>query len=281
MGITHILDNSTIDSYRKYIPYDLAPLLEEETTVVFGIYNEEPAGVAIIEENDGCSLRYIFIEEDLRQSGIGTQAVREILFCMHFCMQRQLKVRIVPRRNPELYSILMEYSPAVEHSETGYLDFTAGAVKAAKRLQMSTKNVIPLKNCLDRELTALKNLFESKHIKYMPADFRDEDYDEEVSCVYMENNKAVAVLLAKKDTNRICVDYMASLAVDKTAIIKMMAYGISKISELYGDDYDIHAAVVNENLTTILEIVLEVDIDRQETLIIDLSFIDHMLLEEV
>lgn len=281
MGRTLVLDDSTIDKYRGFIPYDLAPLLQEEGTVVFGINYEVPIGVAILEDNGGGLLRYIYILEEYRGIGLGTEAVREILFCMHFCMQDQIRVRIVPGRCPQLYSILKTYNPQVQQDEIGYLDFRAGDTKSAKRLQMSTANVVQLNNCLEREIYELKNLFESKQIRYMPSKFEMKDYEQRVSCVYMENHKAVALLLAKRTDQGMFVDYMASLAKDKTAIIKMMAYGISKTCELYGNDCMIHAAIVNENLTTILEIVLEKDIERQETLTVDLSFIDRLLIEEM
>lgn len=281
MAVAFILDENTLDAYKKFIPYNLAYLTQDKTSVIFGIFFDEPVGIAIIEENEGCYLRYMYILEQYRNIGLGSRAFREIAFCMHFCNQREINVNLAPKHNPQLYSILKEYNPKIEYGETGYLDFSVDEVKKAQRLQLSTQNVIPFKNCLDRELLELKNQFVIKQTNYMPVDFSRSRYDQNLSCVYMENNKAVAVILARKESEGVFVDFMASFAKDILAIIKMMAYGISVIDKLYGGDCRVYAAIANENLTTILEIVLETEIDRQEKLTVDLSFIDQLLIEEL
>lgn len=270
-------DNKSIKEYMRYVPLEQAQKVGFMIdTSVYAIEEDDvPAGAVLVKQvKDTLVIKSIEADEDRDSISFYSEVISELSYIAHEQGCEYISAKVIPTRSSNLYRTLNAHNNTKKLEEVGYLEFKLGSVKNAKRLQVKSKSTIPLSYCFPNEI---KEFMNRPGNVYADSNFDRSIYDEDVSCVFLENKKPAAVLLVRKiDDTTLGITRLISLAKDKTAILYLMAFSIKAAIKKYGKDTTVKTAVANERLTPILEIVLDLEIERREEITISLDFIRDM-----
>lgn len=242
-----------------------------ENYLLFGLYEEDDIiGVSVIQrKSKKVIIEYIYIKEESFNDDTFSELINEISYESFMDGYEILEWNFIERESSALLEMFNRYGFKIENGSGAMFEFK---IKDLNINRNTYKNVVSLK---DADEILIKNLCKiiverGEDIVEMPVN--KEMYDDECSVVYMDDNKAGAMLLLQeKDNGNLVIPYMFSCSSNAMAIVDMMIFIYQRAKEKYDENTVCTTYIPDLILMKIIEKIIGIESIKSKKAVFDLN----------
>jgi len=270
------IDENSISSFISFFPLGiLDEFIENEHVELFGIVNgrEAVGGIAVRNEFPTVHLLWIYTMEDMVKRGVDTDALLDLFFVLYRQGYGDVRVVIDPETDPGIEQSLRRFKFVYRLLGRGSYISTLGEIRKNKTLKKTSSQVVSLAETTARVFNRIVDRIESSGGNLLGEGLSRRYFNEELSSIYIEGDKATGLLLVKQDDENVYrISFMYSESENILAPVEMIRHTFER-ADSYGDDTVVKFDLINENLIEFVEKLVGGEVIRSKEGILDLSFL--------
>lgn len=243
------IDN--IEYFYKFIPESLLSLAADSSVVYYGILDDDTAigSIVIHTTIPAAELMWINIAEDYRGSGRGSIALSSLFVLLYQQGFTDMYINLGFELPYTVTRLLSGYAFDYSELPSSTCVTTLGALRANKHINSGSSKCISLEEATMSVLSDLYKQIIDTSNDFIPIPVKKDGCNSSASAVYMENGKAMGILILKEENeHRYRIPYMYSYSTNPLAPIEMIRFSVAA-GRNYPDDTELVFDMVSAELT--------------------------------
>ncbi len=244
----NMIQKENFELYRDYLSRAALTRAVEHDALIFGINRGTTAcGACVVTVADEAELLWFYVAPEARNGGVGRNAFFELMLLLREQNVSLLRAELAPEAR-FLRRIFGTYGASFSELPEGVMRISMKALRETEGLSGKHTKSIPLSAATKEQLSGLLSEMTATGASLIPLPFDPEDYDTDVSAVFLSGNKAKGILLAGPEGGRLSVGTVYGSGEEKEALMDLFRFFLDAAEQKYGAERSVDLLLVQPRM---------------------------------